>query len=80
MLHGIILGGTRKSMSQYFGRNDQLLSRAAVANEGKIHLGYMYANDGSHSTARLMTRGALFTMAPYFADVCASRIPEDSRL
>jgi len=23
--------------------NDRLLSRAAVANEGKIHLGYMYA-------------------------------------
>ena len=42
-----------------FDRNDKLLSRAAVANEGKIHLGYMYANDPSHSTARMMMRGAL---------------------
>jgi glycine/D-amino acid oxidase-like deaminating enzyme len=26
-----------------FDKNEALLSRAAVANEGKIHLGYMYA-------------------------------------
>ena len=26
-------------------RNETLLSRTAVANEGKIHLGYMYAAD-----------------------------------
>src|SRR5450755_2807293 len=49
-----------------FDRNDQLLSRAAVANEGKIHLGYMYANDPSHSTARTMMLGAL-AFAPFFA-------------
>src|SRR5260370_12608277 len=49
-----------------FDRNDKLLSRAAVANEGKIHLGYMYANDPSHSTARMMMRGAL-VFAPSFA-------------
>jgi glycine/D-amino acid oxidase-like deaminating enzyme len=49
-----------------FDRNEQLLSRTAVANEGKIHLGYMYANDPSHSTARLMMRGAL-AFAPFFA-------------
>src|ERR1700716_3535699 len=49
-----------------FDRNERLLSRAAVANEGKIHLGYMYANDLSHSTARLMMRGAL-SFAPFFA-------------
>ena len=47
-----------------FDRNDQLLSRAAVANEGKIHLGYMYANDPSHSTARTMMNGAL-SFAPF---------------
>ena len=28
-----------------FDKNDALLSRAAVANEGKIHLGYMYTGD-----------------------------------
>ena len=49
-----------------FDRNDRLLSRAAVANEGKIHLGYMYANDPSHATARMMMRGAL-AFAPFFA-------------
>src|SRR3954451_6778678 len=49
-----------------FDRNDELLSRAAVANEGKIHLGYMYANDPSHSTARMMMQGAL-AFAPFFA-------------
>jgi glycine/D-amino acid oxidase-like deaminating enzyme len=49
-----------------FDRNDRLLSRAAVANEGKIHLGYMYANDASHSTARLMMQGAL-AFAPFFS-------------
>jgi 2-polyprenyl-6-methoxyphenol hydroxylase-like FAD-dependent oxidoreductase len=48
-----------------FDRNDKLLSRAAVANEGKIHLGYMYANDPSYSTARMMMRGAL-AFAPFF--------------
>jgi len=42
-----------------FDRNDRLLSRAAIANEGKIHLGYMYANDPSQSTARMMMQGAL---------------------
>src|SRR5262245_7255599 len=49
-----------------FDRNERLLSRAAVANEGKIHLGYMYANDPSFSTARTMMNGAL-AFAPFFA-------------
>jgi len=49
-----------------FDRNDQLLSRAAIANEGKIHLGYMYANDVSYSTARTMVQGAL-AFAPFFS-------------
>ena len=49
-----------------FDRNEQLLSRAAVANEGKVHLGYMYANDPSHCTARMMMNGAL-AFAPFIA-------------
>lgn len=49
-----------------FDRNQSLLSRAAVANEGKIHLGYMYAGDPSLSTARMMMQGAL-AFAPFFA-------------
>lgn len=48
-----------------FDRNDRLLSRAAIANEGKIHLGYMYANDPTLATARMMMRGAL-AFAPFF--------------
>lgn len=47
-------------------KNELLLSRAAVANEGKIHLGYMYAGDPTLSTARMMMRGAL-AFAPFFA-------------
>jgi hypothetical protein len=47
-----------------FDRNDALLSRTAVANEGKIHLGYMYAGDPSLATARMMMQGAL-AFAPF---------------
>ena len=48
-----------------FDRNDALLSRTAVANEGKIHLGYMYAGDSTLSTAKTMMTGA-FAFAPFF--------------
>jgi glycine/D-amino acid oxidase-like deaminating enzyme len=48
-----------------FDRNERLLSRAAIANEGKIHLGYMYVNDPTLSTARMMMQGAL-AFAPFF--------------
>jgi len=47
-----------------FDKNETLLSRAAVANEGKIHLGYMYAGDPTLSTAKTMMAGAL-TFAPF---------------
>jgi hypothetical protein len=42
-----------------FDKNGSLLSRAAVANEGKIHLGYMYAGDPTLSTAKAMMGGTL---------------------
>src|SRR6185295_13057122 len=48
-----------------FDKNEALLSRAAVANEGKIHLGYMYAGDPTLSTAKTMMAGAL-SFAPFF--------------
>jgi glycine/D-amino acid oxidase-like deaminating enzyme len=35
------------------------MSRASVVNEGKIHLGHVYANDPSFETPRLMLRAAL---------------------
>lgn len=47
-----------------FDKNDALLSRTAVANEGKIHLGYMYAGDPTLSTAKTMMAGAL-SFAPF---------------
>jgi glycine/D-amino acid oxidase-like deaminating enzyme len=49
-----------------FDRNADLLTRAAVANEGKIHLGYMYAGDPTLKTARMMMQGAL-SFAPFLS-------------
>ena len=46
-----------------FDKNATLMSRAA-ANEGKIHLGYMYAGDSTLSTAKMMMAGAL-AFAPF---------------
>jgi glycine/D-amino acid oxidase-like deaminating enzyme len=48
-----------------FERDEALLSRTAVANEGKIHLGYMYVGDPTLATARAMIEGAL-AFAPFF--------------
>lgn len=47
-----------------FERQRAILSRTAVANEGKIHLGWMYASDPSLATARTMIEGAL-AFAPF---------------
>jgi glycine/D-amino acid oxidase-like deaminating enzyme len=49
-----------------FDRNDALLTGVAIANEGKIHLGYTYAGDPSLATAKTMIKGAL-AFAPFFA-------------
>jgi glycine/D-amino acid oxidase-like deaminating enzyme len=37
----------------------KLLNRASLRNEGKIHLGLIYANEGSLDTAGLQLEGAL---------------------
>lgn len=47
-----------------YDRNDTLMTQAAVANEGRMHLGYIYAADQSLATARMMIRGAL-AFAPF---------------
>ena len=47
-----------------FDKNEALLTKAAIANEGKIHLGYMYAGDPTLSTAKTMLAGAL-AFAPF---------------
>jgi len=43
---------------QLFDRAEQPLSRASASNEGKIHLGLVYANDPSGRTAQTMAMGA----------------------
>ena len=75
MLVGVLGGGlqgccaavalaARRVRVTLFDKNDALLSRAAIANEGKIHLGYMYAGDPTLSTAKTMMAGAL-AFAPF---------------
>lgn len=75
MLVGVLGGGLqgcctalalaeRRVRVTLFDKNDALLTRAAIANEGKVHLGYMYAGDPTLSTAKTMMAGAL-AFAPF---------------
>ncbi|MEO1168060.1 MAG: FAD-dependent oxidoreductase [Pseudomonadota bacterium] len=48
-----------------FEREPTLISQASAHGEAKIHLGYVYANDRTRATARLLMRGAL-EFAPFF--------------
>ena len=64
-----------------YDRNEALLNEASVRNEGKLHLGYVYAHDHSLQTARLMMRGAA-AFAPLLRRWVGSdidRIPVSSR-
>jgi len=42
-----------------YDQNTVCMAQASSRNEGKIHLGYVYANDTSRRTARTMLSGAL---------------------
>ena len=42
-----------------YDKADQCMSGASLHNEGKVHLGYVYANDPTRRTARTMIEGAL---------------------
>jgi glycine/D-amino acid oxidase-like deaminating enzyme len=42
-----------------YERNGRCVDEASAHNEGKIHLGYVYAQDRSFDTARLMATGAI---------------------
>ena len=42
-----------------FDENDHAISQAGWVNEGKIHLGFVYSNDPTMATAKLLARGAL---------------------
>jgi glycine/D-amino acid oxidase-like deaminating enzyme len=46
-----------------YDRNQACMTQASLRNEGKIHLGYVYANDRSLRSAMTMTEGAA-TFAP----------------
>lgn len=48
----------RGALVDLFEQHDDLLTQAAIRNEGKIHLGYVYANAG-FETAAGMVQGAL---------------------
>lgn len=76
-MHVAVLGGglqgccaalelaSRGARVVLYDREPDILTRTAVANEGKVHLGYMYAADPSLATARTMMTGAL-AFAPFF--------------
>jgi glycine/D-amino acid oxidase-like deaminating enzyme len=42
-----------------YDKNDRFLLQASSHNEGKIHLGYVYANDRTLRTARTMVKGGI---------------------
>ena len=42
-----------------YDKNDRCVTQASAQNEGKIHLGYVYANDRTLRTARTMVKGAI---------------------
>ena len=42
-----------------YDKNDRCVTQASAQNEGKIHLGYVYANDRTLSTARTMIKGTI---------------------
>ena len=42
-----------------YDKNERCLTQASAQNEGKLHLGYVYANDRSLRTARTMVAGAI---------------------
>src|SRR5436190_7083902 len=46
-----------------YERETECMSQASAQNECKIHLGYVFANDPSLTTARILSKGA-FSFAP----------------
>jgi hypothetical protein len=49
----------RGARVELFDREDECVTQASAQNEGKIHLGFVYAKDGTARSARAMVRGAL---------------------
>jgi glycine/D-amino acid oxidase-like deaminating enzyme len=61
-------------------QDERPLNRASLRNEGKIHLGFIYANDGSGATARLQLQGALAfrRLLVRWVGARADRLPKSS--
>ncbi len=58
-----------------FDKSASPMSKASLHNEGKLHLGFVYANDPTACTHRLMAQGSL-SFLPILARLTGSR-PED---
>lgn len=57
---GIALEAVRRGVTvDLFEKHDTCLGRASLHNEGKLHLGFVYANDPTLRTARLLALAAL---------------------
>lgn len=66
----------RKGMhSEIFERNDRELFEASYFNEGKVHLGFLYAHDFSGETSKLMVSGAV-TLRTIIAELTGFDIAE----
>ena len=50
-----------------YEKTDRVHARASLANEGKIHLGYIYAHDTTLRTARRMIEGS-WSFSPILRD------------
>src|SRR4051794_1691169 len=50
---------SRGQQVDLFDKNAMPMTQASLMNEGKLHLGYYYANDHTLKTARLVIQGAL---------------------
>lgn len=51
--------GSRGVRVDLYDRESAAVTQASVNNEGKLHLGYVYANDPTGASARIMVAGAL---------------------
>jgi hypothetical protein len=73
---GIALELSRRGASvDLIEKRDACLTRASLHNEGKIHLGFIYANDRSLATARLMMDCAL-QFEPILTDWLEAPLPD----
>ena len=57
-------------------RADTIMGEASRWNEGKLHLGYVYAKDASLATARIMIAGSL-SFVRFFEHRLGGPIPDD---